>query len=94
MTQDDYQAGFYVHHFVKDLGIALAVAERMQLKLPGLALAKRLYEQLAEQGHAHDGTQAHASAVAIGLSANTDPVPRSARPPHADRAGAAATAVN
>jgi len=73
MTQDDYQAGFYVHHFVKDLGIALAEAERMQLKLPGLALAKRLYEQLAEPGHAHDGTQAHASAVAIGVSANTTP---------------------
>jgi 3-hydroxyisobutyrate dehydrogenase len=30
----------------------------MQLDVPGLALAKRLYEQLSEQGHSHDGTQA------------------------------------
>ena len=58
MVQEDYKAGFYVHHFIKDLGIALAEAERMRLDLPGLALAKRLYEQLAQQGHAEDGTQA------------------------------------
>lgn len=58
MAKDDYKAGFYVHHFIKDLGIALAEAERMRLDLPGLALAKRLYEELARQGHAQDGTQA------------------------------------
>ncbi len=58
MAQGDYRAGFYVHHFVKDLGIALAEAERMKLQLPGLALAKQLYEKLVEAGHAQDGTQA------------------------------------
>lgn len=58
MTKGDYAAGFYVHHFIKDLGIALDEAKRMGLNLPGLALARQLYEQLAAQGHTTDGTQA------------------------------------
>jgi 3-hydroxyisobutyrate dehydrogenase len=58
MVKGDYAAGFYVHHFIKDLGIALAEAEQMKLSLPGLALAKRLYDRLSAQGHAQDGTQA------------------------------------
>jgi 3-hydroxyisobutyrate dehydrogenase len=58
MVKGDYAAGFYVHHFIKDLGIALTEAEQMKLSLPGLALAKRLYDRLSAQGHAQDGTQA------------------------------------
>jgi 3-hydroxyisobutyrate dehydrogenase len=58
MAKGDYAAGFYVHHFIKDLGIALAEAEQMKLTLPGLALAKQLYDKLSAQGHAQDGTQA------------------------------------
>lgn len=58
MVEEDYRAGFYVHHFIKDLGIALAEAERMGLELPGLALARRLYQKLADEGHAQEGTQA------------------------------------
>ena len=58
MVKGDYAAGFYVHHFIKDLGVALAEAEQMKLKLPGLALAKQLYDRLSAQGHAQDGTQA------------------------------------
>ena len=54
----------YVEHFVKDLGIALAEAERMKLALPGLALAHQLYVALAAQGHARDGTQALLLALA------------------------------
>ncbi len=40
------QPGFYVEHFVKDLGIALMEAHRMKLSLPGLALALQLYNSL------------------------------------------------
>jgi 3-hydroxyisobutyrate dehydrogenase len=58
MIKGDYAAGFYVHHFIKDLGIALAEAAQMKLNLPGLSLAKQLYDRLAAQGHAQDGTQA------------------------------------
>ena len=47
-----------MEHFVKDMSIALAEAERMGLELPGLALAKKLYEQLKSQGYGRNGTQA------------------------------------
>ncbi|MDQ8197187.1 NAD(P)-dependent oxidoreductase [Pelagicoccus enzymogenes] len=54
----DYAPGFYVKHFVKDMKIALESAEEMQLELPGLAMAKRLYEQLVASGSGDEGTQA------------------------------------
>lgn len=54
----DFAPGFYVEHFIKDLGIALAEAQRIQLDLPALALARKLYTELAEQGHGRLGTQA------------------------------------
>lgn len=54
----DFAPGFYVEHFLKDLGIALAEAGRMNLSLPGLTLARRLYERVAALGHARSGTQA------------------------------------
>ena len=53
----DFAAGFFIEHFIKDMGIALHEAQRMKLDLPGLALAKRLYDALAAQGHGRDGTQ-------------------------------------
>lgn len=58
MIAGDFAPGFYIEHFIKDLGIALAEAKRMQLDLPGLALARKLFEDLAQQGHARLGTQA------------------------------------
>lgn len=54
----DYAPGFYVKHFIKDMGIALESAEEMGLKLPGLELAKSLYDKLASEGGEDDGTQA------------------------------------
>jgi 3-hydroxyisobutyrate dehydrogenase len=54
----DFEPGFLVEHFIKDMGIALEEAKRMQLSLPGLALAQQLYVALAAQGHARSGTQA------------------------------------
>ncbi|MDH5204486.1 MAG: NAD(P)-dependent oxidoreductase [Hylemonella sp.] len=57
MIAGDFAPGFYIEHFIKDLGIALAEAERMKLELPGLALARQLFVGLAEQGMARLGTQ-------------------------------------
>lgn len=54
----DFDPGFYVKHFLKDLRIALAEAERMRITLPGTDLAARLYEALAEGGASERGTQA------------------------------------
>lgn len=58
IARRDFAAGFMIEHFLKDLSIALAEADRMKLALPGAAQARRLYAQLQEQGHARDGTQA------------------------------------
>lgn len=54
----DFAPGFYVKHFVKDLRIAVTEAEAMGLDLPGLELAKRLYETLESGGGSELGTQA------------------------------------
>jgi 3-hydroxyisobutyrate dehydrogenase len=58
MIKNDFAPGFYVEHFIKDLGIALEESRRMGLKTPGLELGQRLYQELAAQGHARSGTQA------------------------------------
>jgi 3-hydroxyisobutyrate dehydrogenase len=54
----NFEPGFYVKHFIKDMKIALDATEEMKLQLPGLALARSLYEQLAELGYEDKGTQA------------------------------------
>jgi 3-hydroxyisobutyrate dehydrogenase len=58
MLRGDYAPGFYVKHFIKDMRIALESAEEMKLDLPGLNLAKKLYEKLASEGGENLGTQA------------------------------------
>lgn len=50
MIANNFDPGFYVEHFIKDMGIALDEANRMGLSLPGLALAKQLYVSLASNG--------------------------------------------
>jgi 3-hydroxyisobutyrate dehydrogenase len=54
----DFDPGFFVAHFIKDMGIALEEAKRMQLCLPGLALVHQLYLAVAANGGAQAGTQA------------------------------------
>ncbi|MGF9962956.1 NAD(P)-dependent oxidoreductase [Bacillus rhizoplanae] len=58
MLQGDFEPGFYVKHFIKDMKIALAEAEQLGLSAPGLALARELYEQLMQDGEENSGTQA------------------------------------
>ena len=60
----NFDPGFYVEHFIKDMGIALAEAKRMELSLPGLVLAEQLYQELAAQGHGRRGTHALMLALA------------------------------
>jgi 3-hydroxyisobutyrate dehydrogenase len=54
----DYAPGFMIDHFIKDLGIAVKQSEMMALRLPGLELAKSLYERVSDMGHGKSGTQA------------------------------------
>ncbi len=54
----NFDPGFFVDHFVKDMGIALEESRRMKLQLPGLELANRLYQQVQALGHGRCGTHA------------------------------------
>lgn len=58
MIRGDFAPGFYIKHFIKDMGIAIESAEEAGLTLPGLTLAKQLYDQLAREGLENEGTQA------------------------------------
>jgi len=64
MLKGDFAPGFLVDHFLKDMEIALAEARRMNLALPGLALAHELYLALRAQGGGRNGTQALLLALA------------------------------
>ena len=59
----NFDPGFYVEHFVKDMEIALSEAKRMNLALPGLALVHQLYKAVEAQGHSRMGT--HALSLAL-----------------------------
>ena len=58
MLHRDFAPGFFVEHFIKDMGIALAEANRMGLLLPGLAVVHKLYQAVQTHGHGRSGTQA------------------------------------
>jgi 3-hydroxyisobutyrate dehydrogenase len=61
---NNFDPGFFVEHFIKDMGIALAEASRMGISLPGLALAHQLYVAVKAEGHGRDGTHALELALA------------------------------
>jgi 3-hydroxyisobutyrate dehydrogenase len=66
----NFDPGFFVEHFIKDMGMALDESRRMGLSMPGLALAQQLYLSLQAQGHARDGT--HALQLALAKMSNVD----------------------
>jgi 3-hydroxyisobutyrate dehydrogenase len=53
---NNFDPGFFVEHFIKDMGIALEESRRMGLSMPGLALAQQLYLAVKAQGHGRMGT--------------------------------------
>lgn len=73
-----FEPGFFVEHFIKDMGIALEESKRMGLAMPGLALAHQLYLSLAALGHARDGT--HALELALAAMSGIDWPARDRRP--------------
>ncbi len=58
IVANNFDPGFFVEHFVKDLGIALHESKQMGLELPGLKLAHELYSNVQEAGDGKLGTQA------------------------------------
>jgi 3-hydroxyisobutyrate dehydrogenase len=74
----NFEPGFFVEHFLKDMGIALDEAHRMGLALPGLALARELYQSVQANGWGRKGT--HALELALARLSGVD-WPRGAVPP-------------
>jgi 3-hydroxyisobutyrate dehydrogenase len=70
IMNNNFDPGFLVEHFIKDMGIALAEAKRMDLCLPGLALAQQLYLAVKAQGFGRNGT--HALQLALAQLAGID----------------------
>lgn len=58
IIQGNFAPGFYIKHFIKDMKIALEEAEKLEMNVPGLSLAKNMYDRLAEMGEENSGTQA------------------------------------
>lgn len=58
MLAGNFEPGFYIKHFIKDMRIALESAKEMGLKTPGLELALSIYEELSQKGEENSGTQA------------------------------------
>jgi 3-hydroxyisobutyrate dehydrogenase len=70
MMANNFDPGFFVEHFIKDMGIALEESKRMGLSMPGLALAHQLYVALKAQGHGRDGT--HSLMLVLASLSNID----------------------
>lgn len=64
IMNNNFDPGFFVEHFIKDMGIALAEAKKMGLSLPGLALAEQLYLSVQAKGWGRQGTHALMLALA------------------------------
>jgi len=58
MIAENFEPGFYIKHFIKDMHIAAASSKRLGLDTPGLDLTLSLYKKMAEKGFENDGTQA------------------------------------
>ncbi len=74
----NFDPGFFVEHFLKDMGIALAEARRMKLALPGLALAEQLYRAVEAQGNGRKGT--HSLMLALARLSSVEWAVKSAGP--------------
>jgi 3-hydroxyisobutyrate dehydrogenase len=58
IIRKDDQPGFFIKHFIKDMGIASDSSKTMGLDTPGLDLALSLYKKMVEKGFENNGTQA------------------------------------
>ena len=58
ILKGDFKPGFFTHHFIKDMKLALEECEKMNIKLPGLETAYKIYNELEEEVRNTHGTQA------------------------------------
>jgi len=57
ILNNDYEPGFYVEHFLKDLKIVVEESEAFGLDLKGTKLVKDIYQRLLDLGFGKAGTQ-------------------------------------
>lgn len=72
----DFKPGFFIEHFVKDLGLVLDECRRMNLVLPGVALADQLYRSMQARGQGKKGTQALIEAICELSGFEWTPIPK------------------
>lgn len=70
IIENNFDPGFFIEHFIKDMGIALSESQKLGLSLPGLALAHQLYLAIAAQGGSRLGT--HALHLALAKLSSVD----------------------
>ena len=58
ILEKDFKPGFFVHHFIKDMKLALVECEKLNIKLPGLELVYNMYNSLSNEIKYNEGTQA------------------------------------
>ena len=58
MLRGDFEPGFFIKHFVKDMNIALEESKKMGVEFPGLSKVKAMYDELVRNGEENSGTQA------------------------------------
>lgn len=58
MIHGDFAPGFFLKHFIKDMGLAEEEAEKKSLDLPVLKQVLKEYRELAAEGKGDLGTQA------------------------------------
>ncbi len=58
MLEGNFNPGFYIKHFIKDMNLAQQEAKDFNLELPVLNIVEDIYQQLSNEGLADEGTQA------------------------------------
>lgn len=76
MMDGDFEPGFFIDHFVKDLGLVLEECRRMGIVLPGATLADSFYRSMQGQGFGKKGTQALIQALCAFSGTTWEPIPK------------------
>ncbi len=76
MMDGDFEPGFFIDHFVKDLGLVLEECRRMHIVLPGATLADSFYRSMQGQGFGKKGTQALIQALCAFSGTTWEPIPK------------------
>lgn len=76
MMDGDFEPGFFIDHFVKDLGLVLEECRRMHIVLPGTTLADSFYRSMQGQGFGKKGTQALIQALCAFSGTTWEPIPK------------------